>query len=287
MSLSQPLLKQDPLLRLALEQLADWSVGAETVASISLLPHRGAHRVYRVGITTEQGRRDVAIRIPSRSNQPGEITRLGQPFEREIANHVIASQHQLAPQLFWTDPEHEIAVMEYATAGPAVNLEELVECLQRIHDLTLEGNRLSLATILDDYRRAASTRGDCKVTTLDPELPPLQNAFAALAEQPEAGCHHDLNSANLLRQGHRPSVIDWEYAAPGDVYFDTAAASAGNPSIDGTALITAVLGEKTDLRLWQIARLVYRAVEINWLAAMGEVVAPREAQMVLTALEAV
>jgi hypothetical protein len=48
-----------------------------------------------------------------------------------------------------------------------------------------------------------------------------------------------------------------------------------------------VLGEKTDLRLWQIARLVYRAVEINWLAAMGEVVAPREAQMVLTALEAV
>jgi hypothetical protein len=287
MSLSQPLLKQDPLLRLALEQLADWSVGAETVASISLLPHRGAHRVYRVGITTEKGPRDVAIRMPSRSNHTGKITQLGQPFEREIANHVIASQHQLAPQLFWTDPEHEIAVMDYATAGPAVNLEELAECLVRIHGMTLEGNRLSLATTLDDYRRAASTRGDCKATTLDPELPPLQNAIAALADQPEAGCHHDLNLANLLRQGHRLTVIDWEYAAPGDVYFDTAAASAGNPSIDGTALITAVLGEKTDFRLWQIAALVYRAVEINWLAAMGEAVAPREARMVLTALEAV
>lgn len=287
MSLSQPLLKQDPLLRLALEQLADWTVGAETVSSISLLPHRGAHRVYRVGITTEKGPRDVAIRMPSRSNHRGKITQLGQPFEREIANHVIASQHQLAPQLFWTDPEHKIAVMEYASAGPAVNLEELADCLQRIHGMTLQGNRLSLATTLDDYRRAASTGGDCEVTTLDPELPSLQNAIAALADQPEAGCHHDLNSANLLRQGHHLMAIDWEYAAPGDIYFDTAAASAGNPSIDGTALITAVLGEKADLRVWQIARLVYRAVEINWLAAMGETVAPREARMLLNALEAV
>ena len=82
-------------------------------------------------------------------------------------------------------------------------------------------------------------------------------------------------------------MIDWEYAAPGDIYFDTAAASAGNPSIDGTALIRAVLGEKADLRVWQIARLVYRAVEINWLAAMGKTVAPREARMLLNALEAV
>jgi len=39
--------------------------------------------------------------------------------------------------------------------------------------------------------------------------------------------------------------------------------------------------------VWQIARLVYRAVEINWLAAMGETVAPREARMLLNALEAV
>ena len=54
MSLSQPLLKQDAMLRLALEQLSDWTVGVETVSSIFLLPHRGAHRVYRVGITTEK-----------------------------------------------------------------------------------------------------------------------------------------------------------------------------------------------------------------------------------------
>ena len=104
MSLSQPLLKQDSLLRLALEQLADWNVGAETVSSISLLPHRGAHRVYRVGITTEKGAAIDSFYVEEKNG--GKLL----------------------------DPQRQIAV-EAKIRSSILNLDELCESLVLFHGL--------------------------------------------------------------------------------------------------------------------------------------------------------
>jgi thiamine kinase-like enzyme len=47
----------------------------------------------------------------------------------------------------------------------------------------------------------------------------IERARGAFPERP---CHNDLLNANLIDDGARIRIVDWEYAAMGDVFFDLA-----------------------------------------------------------------
>jgi thiamine kinase-like enzyme len=69
---------------------------------------------------------------------------------------------------------------------------------------------------------------------IEDALPPFKPAL----------CHNDLLPANILDDGDRLWIIDWEYAAMGDPFFDLGNLSAMNgfEIHDDTELLTAYLG---------------------------------------------
>ena len=64
-------------------------------------------------------------------------------------------------------------------------------------------------------------------------------------------CHNDLLTANLLHDGARVRIVDWEYAGMGDRYFDLGNLSVNNDfdDADDEALVTAYFGDSTPRRL--------------------------------------
>ena len=257
----------------ALANVSDWNLPSppqQAPTQIHLLPQSGVHQVYRVEVATGQGIQRVAIRLPTdHANQANPARRLGLEFSTEVANQRRAAGQSLAPEIFWSDPNHQLIVMAYLEKNPPFTEADLATCLRGIHQLSLEGERLDLAHVLERYRQVAETRGVSLEGLIDPNLSPLREAIGVLAEEPAVGCHNDLNAANLL-WSDGPIAIDWEYAAPGDPYFDIAAACAGNPQLDSDRLLEDVLGGDYQPDLWQIAKGVYQAVELNWSAAMGQ-----------------
>ena len=257
----------------AFAHVSDWdlpSPAQRAPTQIHLLTQSGVHQVYRSEVATEQGIQRVAIRLPTdRANQGKPASRMGLEFPTEVDNQRRAAGQSLAPEIFWSDPNHQLIVMAYLERNPLFTEADLATCLRRIHQLSLEGERLDLAHVLERYRQVADARGVSLEGLINPNLSPVREAIGVLAEEPAVGCHNDLNAANLL-WSDGPMAIDWEYAAPGDPYFDIAAACAGNPQLDGDRLLEDVLGGDYQPDLWHIAKGVYRAVELNWGAAMGQ-----------------
>jgi thiamine kinase-like enzyme len=82
--------------------------------------------------------------------------------------------------------------------------------------------------VVEDYRTVAFAHGA--------EVPPsyawarqvarrVERARGAFPERP---CHNDLLNANLIDDGNRIRIVDWEYAGMGDVFFDLANFSVNN-----------------------------------------------------------
>jgi len=274
----------------ALANVSDWdlpSPAQRAPTKIHLLSQSGAHQVYRAEVATRQGNQRVAIRLPiDHANQGGLSSRVGLAFSNEVDNQRRAAGQSLAPDIFWSDPNHQLIVMAYLEKNPPFTEADLAYCLRGIHQLSLEGERLDLTQVLERYRQMADARGMSQEGLIDPCLPALQEAIGILAEEPAVGCHNDLNATNLLwRDG--PMAIDWEYAAPGDRYFDIAAACAGNPQLDSDRLLEKVFGGDYQPDLWQIAKGVYRAIELNWGAAMGQKTNPEAGRALMAYLSEV
>jgi thiamine kinase-like enzyme len=84
-------------------------------------------------------------------------------------------------------------------------------------------------------------------------------------------CHNDLLSANLIHDGRRLWIVDWEYAGIGDCFFDLAnvAANNGFSPEDDRALLEAYFG---DVREEDEAALVLMRFMSDFREAMWGVV---------------
>lgn len=274
----------------AIARVSDWNLPSpvqEPPSKIQLITQAGAHKIYQAEVITDYGNQKVIIRLPvSHSGQTDPSTRMGLAFGMEVANQQIAAEQMLAPDIFWSDPDHQLIVMAHAEKMPSVTEDHLSHCIRGIHGLPLEGERLNLARSMERYHQLAIHRSISKGVLVDPLSSLMKEAIGRLGAEPAVGCHHDLNATNLLR-GKGPVAIDWEYAAPGDPYFDVAAACAGNPQLNSDNIIGSVLGGDYDPCLWHIAKGVYSAIDLNWRAAVGQKVTRDESNNVTTYLSEV
>jgi thiamine kinase-like enzyme len=94
------------------------------------------------------------------------------------------------------------------------------------------------------YRELALARGAPLPEDCDEARAAARRIEAALPPFKPAMCHNDLLSANLLDDGERLWIIDWEYAGMGDPFFDLGNLSAMNgfDVSEDVELITAYLG---------------------------------------------
>ena len=143
-----------------------------------------------------------------------------------------------------THRENGVLVSEYLEARTlsdedlqnAALLERLVRTLKQLHGSwrRLEGEMLYFCPFQTVRTYTATARG------LDVDLPDDIDALVGDANelsermspfQPTL-CHNDLLAANILDDGDRLWLVDWEYAGIGNPLFDLAGVS-GNCSLDG------------------------------------------------------
>lgn len=171
---------------------------------------------------------------------------------REIEIHRLAANAGLAPRIVFSDIAHNILVTDYVEAGTFgeraatyhASLAAIGECLAQLHALTIPASlpEYSLASAADSYVARAGVDDDDDMRGLAARV----HANEALADPTDrALCHRDLLYSNIL--DCRPvQLIDWEFASPGERWFDLAAMIAWHKLSERKQLrlLDAYLGRK-------------------------------------------
>lgn len=216
----------------------------------TLGPREGEPEALVDGITNRNyrvrfGGRDHVVRMCGL-----ETELLGIDREAEHAAASAAHEAGVGPEVTAFLAEDKCLVTAFVVAHslePADVQEEVgrvARALRTVHHAKAVHATFSPFRVGERYRELTLERGG--------ELPELCAEATTAARQIEAAlppykpglCHNDLLPANLLDDGENLWIIDWEYAAMGDPYFDLGNLSTMNGFgiHDDQELLTAYLG---------------------------------------------
>ena len=145
-----------------------------------------------------------------------DVEHLGVNRAREFTIQAAVAEIQLAPRILHKNSEPDFWLTEYIpgkiyTALSDDKITALFDALAKIRQLPLE------LPVFDYNQQLKILSGKNK---LDDNL---SRALETLNTYGATGlCHHDLNPNNVIFNGDRPTIIDWEYAAVGMVEMDFA-----------------------------------------------------------------
>ena len=175
----------------------------------------------------------------------------GESFTGVNKHAQFTLQHSLfrqgiAPEPVWLSPDCTLWAERWVTtdAEPANNANSedsiilLAFALHTIHCTAIDAPPLCLEPRLVRYFESADLESS------HPLAEALRNVIdSGDAQQPPAEqavlCHNDLSLPHIVRTGAggaKPVIVDWEYAASGNRYFDVASCAAINQLNDEAAL---------------------------------------------------
>jgi thiamine kinase-like enzyme len=147
-------------------------------------------------------------------------------------------------------------------------VKRVAASLRAIHVAQAIPSRFNAHRVVEAYEATATARG----VTIPADYRWAKDASdrieKARGPQPEVPCHNDLLNANLIDDGRRIRIVDWEYAGMGDRFFDL-----GNLSIkndfepeDDRRLLQAYSGEvrEPDLAAIRVMRFMGAFFEAMW-----------------------
>ena len=154
--------------------------------------------------------------------------------------------------------------------APAV-LARVADAVRRFHDGPAIPGLFVPLRIAEAYRALAEARG----VRIPPDFAPAQATgrrieVALLANPLDLRpCHNDFLPGNLIDDGTRIRVVDWEYAGMGDPFFDLGNFSVNNDlsADEDEAFLAAYDGEAVPRRD-RLARLVLHRVVSDFREAM-------------------
>ena len=166
-------------------------------------------RSYRV--ESREGQWVVKLRSAARGPQLD--------VEAEARVTAAAAAAGLAPRVVAHDARAGTLVTEYWPGARSwtlrdvrgrAGIERLAAVLRRLHSLPADLSPYALAAVADDYVRVAGTPTACAARYAT-ELAERARRFEA-RHAPSAFCHNDLVASNVLDDGERLGLIDFEYA---------------------------------------------------------------------------
>ena len=252
----------------ALTAWSDWAVEPYLTSKPIFacnLQSGSSHSVVKVCAQLPQDAREFVIRFSE-----ADAESLAPDIALELRLLTLASAHGLAPKVLWRSADNKTLVMDYIAPHSApVTTESLSALIKGIHQLSVCDAKIDLTRQLQHYTDIARLRGINDEQLIDPSLPILKSALAALASDRDVLCHNDLHPGNVLQSGNGLVAIDWEYAGMGSAYFDLAVALQSWPSVDRHELLEHVIGAGYSRELMNSAQGVYAAIEWNWYCASG------------------
>lgn len=163
-------------------------------------------------------------------------------IDRQAEHHgwQQAASAALAPRLLYWDPQDRFSLSQFVIAVPLSQPQPqaVAALLAAFHTLP------ALTQVRRDYARLIRL-ALAQLPTADPQLQHLADLASrwqqqlTVAELGDALCHHDPTAGNLLDDGQRLWLVDFEYACCGAPLFDLAAASESWPLADRQQLLTA------------------------------------------------
>ena len=156
-------------------------------------------------------------------NQLARLLGLDRRAELEVLQTVSAAG--IGPQVIWADPDKGVLLTCYIPGNAwsfvdvhtPVRLEALASTLRQLHDLSPRGPVFAPGKMALVYARQAGTHGASRIAK---QAIKLAEKLLSETRRP-ALCHNDLVHSNMIGD-QTVRLIDWEYAAVGDPYFDLA-----------------------------------------------------------------
>jgi aminoglycoside phosphotransferase (APT) family kinase protein len=161
---------------------------------------------------------------------PPDPDRLGVDRESECSLLQVVARVGLAPAVVHCDPGRRLLVMRRVAGEPwrreqaieSRNIERLAGSLRSLHALPVSPGirRVDFAA----QAQHLESQGGAGCAAPDP----LSSIAAGLFERVQAGagaptlCHSDLHHLNLVDDGARLWLVDWEYGGVGDPIYDLA-----------------------------------------------------------------
>jgi len=192
----------------------------EMATRVEVLGGGFTNHVFRVDVGGEA----YVLRIDGR-----DTALLGIDRRAEYEASLAAAAVGVGPEVVAFEPEEylvtrfiEGAVVPVERMGDADALERVASALRAVHRGPSLPSRFNSFRAVEDLRSTAFAQGA--------EVPPSYVWARQVARRverargvfPERPCHNDLINENLIDDGVRIRIIDWEYSAMGDVFYDLA-----------------------------------------------------------------
>jgi thiamine kinase-like enzyme len=173
----------------------------------------------------------------------------------EYRNAVAAAAAGAAPPVFEYRPQDRLLVIGYIEGrtlnnndvAAADNIPRIAQACRRLHSGPRFGNDFDMFDVQQRYYQAATSRGFRIPAGYDDLLPQVRAAQSALAATATTTvpCHNDLLPANLIDDGDRIWLIDYELSGNNDACFELGniGAEAHLPSDALSDLVTAYYGK--------------------------------------------
>lgn len=194
----------------------------------------------------------------------------------ELQASLAAAAVGVGPQVeAFLEPE-ECLITRYIEGAPVAmeqmrdpaTIRRVAGSLRAFHMGPPLPRRFSSFEIVETYRTTAFARGAVVPPTYAWARQVARRIQAARGPAPERPCHNDLLNANLIDDGSRIRIVDWEYAGMGDVFFDLANLAVNHHYGDAEheALLVAYFGRATeaDLRALHLMRFMSDFREAMW-----------------------
>ncbi|GAC1376840.1 MAG: hypothetical protein NVSMB44_45830 [Ktedonobacteraceae bacterium] len=193
---------------------------------------RGTHPVVTPllgGITNQNYRVDIGgesfvLRIGGKGTQL-----LGIDRSREHTCTAMAAARGVGAEVIYFLPSEDVLVTRFIvgasispeTAAQPAMLSRIVSSLKRYHAGPAFPGFFSPFATVHNYHKLALERGIPFPATLPRVFALMRQIEDALAplHRPQP-CHNDLLVGNFLDDGSNIWLLDWEYAAMGDIFFD-------------------------------------------------------------------
>ena len=147
-----------------------------------------------------------------------------------------AAQAGLAPAVHYADPDDRIAILDFIVKQPLAPAyqgrrhalaQNLAARVRALHDTPVFASLIPYLTAVDHISGAFRQTGAVSDGLLAPLLAAYRRIQAVYRQRPQdhVSSHNDLNPRNLLYDGRKIWMVDWESAFAADRYVDLACAA--------------------------------------------------------------
>ena len=187
-----------------------------------------SNRTLRVTATDGGTPLDVVVRLPSASP-------LGSPPATEHRNTLAAAATGTGPpvvELVPPDGPLAVAHLDARALGPEevrADLGRVAALCRRLHDGPHFDGELDLATVVRRYQQRVEEHGGWRPAGHGDLAPVVARILAALRGDPvpTVPCHNDLPGGNILDDGRRLWLVDFEFAAQSEPWYELGNLASG------------------------------------------------------------